>query len=213
NAPSERISLVPSASYGLATVARNLRLSRGQKIVVMHAQFPSNVYAWRRMCEESGCRIEAVQVPDGPDRGRRWNERILESIDEHTGLVAMGQVHWADGTRFDVEAIGRRAREVGAAFVVDGTQSIGAMSLDVQRVQPDAVVCAGYKWLLGPYSLGAAYFGPRFDGGTPLEESWLTRSNSRDFTGLVEYVDTYEPGSVRFDMGERSNFILVPMLI
>lgn len=212
NAPADRISLMPSVSYGIATIASNLKLSRGQKIVLMHEQFPSNVYAWRRLSRDSGCRIDTIQVADGPDRGKRWNERILESIDDDTAVVAMGQVHWTDGTRFDVEAIAERTREVGAVFVVDGTQSIGAMPFDVARIQPDAVVCAGYKWLLGPYSLGLAYYGSRFDDGTPLEESWVNRANSRDFTSLVQYDDRYMTGPLRYDMGQRSNFILVPML-
>ena len=96
--------------------------------------------------------------------------------------------------------------------MVDGTQSIGAMPFDVARIQPDAVVCAGYKWLLGPYSLGLAYYGPRFDDGMPLEESWVNRANSRDFSSLVQYDDRYMTGPLRYDMGQRSNFILVPML-
>ncbi|HEX7071753.1 MAG TPA: aminotransferase class V-fold PLP-dependent enzyme, partial [Rhodothermales bacterium] len=213
NADPSRIALIPAVSYGIATVARNLQISAKQNIVLLHEQFPSNVYGWRRLQASTGCTIRTVSVhEDEPDRGRRWNERILESIDDSTALVAMGTVHWADGTRFDLEAIGRRAREVGAAFVLDGTQSIGAMPFDAAKLQPDAVVCAGYKWLLGPYSLGVAYYGPRFDDGIPLEESWITRANSQHFAGLVEYEDSYQPGAVRFDMGERSNFILTPML-
>ena len=214
NAPASRIAIIPSVSYGIASIAANLSLSKKQNIVVAQEQFPSNVYGWRRFQQRSGCTLKTVRAPeDGTDRGRRWNERILESIDANTGVVAMGTIHWADGTRFDLEAIGRRAREVGAAFILDGTQSVGAMPFDVERLQPDALVCAGYKWLLGPYSLGVAYYGPRFDEGAPIEDSWITRARSENFAGLVEYEDQYQPGAVRFDMGERSNFILTPMLI
>jgi selenocysteine lyase/cysteine desulfurase len=58
-----------------------------------------------------------------------------------------------------------------------------------------------------------SYFGPRFDDGIPLEETWIARKGSEDFKGLVEYVDEYQPGAVRFDVGERSNFVLVPMQV
>ena len=98
-------------------------------------------------------------------------------------------------------------------LVVDGTQSVGAMPFDVAAVRPDALVCASYKWLCGPYSLGLAYFGERFDGAEPLEETWLGRRGSEDFTRLVEYEDAYQPGAARFDMSERSSFALMPMLI
>ncbi len=44
------------------------------------------------------------------------------------------------------------------------------MPFDVEAVQPDALICATYKWLLGPYSVSLAYFGPRFDDDVPLED-------------------------------------------
>ncbi|HEX6040777.1 aminotransferase class V-fold PLP-dependent enzyme [Longimicrobium sp.] len=209
-----RVALVPSASYGIATVAKNLDLRGGQNVVVAHAQFPSNVYTWRRMCADLGAELRAVEPPAGSEnRSEGWNARLLEAIDAGTAIVALGNVHWADGTRFDLERIGARAREVGAALVIDGTQSVGAMPFDVTRVRPDALVCASYKHLMGPYALGCLWLGPRFDDGRPLEETWLGRRGSEDFSRLVDYVDDYQPGALRYDMGERSAFVLTQMLI
>jgi selenocysteine lyase/cysteine desulfurase len=215
NAPDpSRVAIIPSVSYGMATVAKNLSLRTGQNVVTAHAQFPSNVYGWRRMCAESGAELRAVPPPQGSGaRGEGWNARLLEAIDGGTALVALGNVHWADGTRFDLERIGERAREVGAALVIDGTQSVGALPFDVQRVQPDALVVASYKHMMGPYALGTMWLGPRFDDGRPLEETWLGRRGSEDFSGLVDYVDDYQPGALRYDMGARSAFVLMSMLI
>ena len=128
-------------------------------------------------------------------------------------MVALPHVHWTDGVRLDLEAIGRRAREVGAALVVDGTQSVGAMPFNVTSIQPDAVICAAYKWLTGPYSIGLAYYGQRYDDGVPSEETWIGRLGSEDFRRLVDYEDAYRPGAARYDVGECSNFVLIPMLI
>lgn len=209
-----RIAIIPAASYAIATAARNERIERGQNVVITHEQFPGNVYAWRALARRrEGVELRTVAPPaDSERRGEEWNARILEAIDSATAVVALGHVHWTDGTRFDLERIGRRARECGAAFVVDGTQSLGALPFDVPSLEPDALVCAGYKWLLGPYSIGLAYFGPRYDDGVPLEETWIARRGSEDFPNLVNYVDDYEPGALRYDVGERSNFILLPML-
>ncbi|MEM1125324.1 MAG: aminotransferase class V-fold PLP-dependent enzyme [Bacteroidota bacterium] len=210
---AERVAIVPSVSYGMATVAQNTPVSPGQTIVVAHEQFPSNIYAWKRL-EARGATLRVVGPPPTPtDRGAHWNARLLEAIDASTAAVCLGHVHWADGTRFDLDAIGVRCREVGAALVVDGTQSIGALPFEMSTIQPDAVVCAGYKWLMGPYSLGLAYYGPRYDEGLPLEDNWLMRRDSEDFSKLVAYQDAYQPGAIRYDVGQRSNFILVPMLI
>lgn len=211
NAEASRIAIIPAVSYGVATVARNVRVRAKQNIVVPFEQFPSNVYAWRKFAEQ-GAELRTVAPPAGSSRGAVWNERLLGAIDADTALVAVEHAHWTDGTLFDLEAIGARAREVGAVFVVDATQSVGALPFDVAALQPDALIVAGYKTLMGPYGLGFAYYGPHFDSGVPLEDNWLTRHGSEDFSRLVDYQDRYAPGAVRFDVGERSNPILLPMV-
>lgn len=210
----QRIVVIPSVSYGMATVAANMNVKRGQHILVAAEQFPSNYYCWKRLCEKSGAEIKVIGPPDTyTNRGKRWNERILEEINEQTAAVAIAHFHWADGTRFDLEAIRAKTRAVNALLIVDGTQSVGAFPFDIKVIQPDALICAGYKWLLGPYSIGLAYYGPVFDNGNPLEENWINRQNSEDFTGLVSYRDAYQPGALCYEVGEHSNFILIPMML
>jgi selenocysteine lyase/cysteine desulfurase len=208
---SARVAIHPGVSYGVATAARNLEVASSQNVVLTHEQFPGNVYSWRRITEETGAELRTVSPPPGPGRGAGWNERLLEAVDTATAVVAVPHVHWTDGTRFDLVALGQRCREVGAALVVDGTQSVGALPFDVREIQPDALICATYKWLLGPYSLGLSYFGPRFDDGVPLEETWIARDRSDDFQNLVDYQDAYQPGAARYDVAERSNFFLAPI--
>jgi|TARA_B110000438_G_scaffold296356_1_gene340925 selenocysteine lyase/cysteine desulfurase len=207
-----RIAIIPSASYGAAIAARNLPVKRGQNIVILHEQFPGNVYTWRKKAEEVGAELRTV-IPDSTvHKGSDWNERILDSMDKDTAIISVPHVHWTDGTLFDLPAISQRAQELGTALVVDGTQSVGALPFDVTAIRPDVLIVAGYKWLLGPYSIGVAYFNSRFDEGVPLEETWIGRQGSQDFSGLVDYQELYQPGAVRYDVGECSNFILLPML-
>ena len=210
----KRIVIIPSVSYGMANVAKNLRIEKGQHIIVAAEQFPSNYYPWKSPCDETGAEVKVVSPPEGFfERGKVWNERILASINNTTRAVAIANVHWADGTWFDLEQIRKRTRDVGALLIVDGTQSVGAMPFDVQKIQPDALVCAGYKWLLGPYSIGVAWYSEYFDNGKPIEENWINRLDSQNFAGLVNYQDTYQPGALRYEVGEHSNFVLVPMLL
>ena len=204
---SDQVALIPATSYGIATIARNLELSRENNMVVLHEQFPSNIYSWRRLAAQSGADLRTVS-----GRGTSWNTRILEAIDSNTAVVAVSTAHWASGTQFDLEAIGMRAHDVGAACIVDGTQSVGALPIDVSSLPIDALICSGYKWLLGPYSTGFMHVGERFLSGIPLEENWITREGSERFGELVSYTDTYQPGARRFDVGERSNFALMPMM-
>jgi selenocysteine lyase/cysteine desulfurase len=210
----KRVAIVNSVSYGMASVAKNLKISRGQHILVAAEQFPSNYYPWQRLCEDTGAEMKVVDPPQTPEgRGKIWNEKILQAITKDTRAVAIANTHWADGTKFDLEAIRKRTNDIGALLIVDGTQSVGAMPFDAARIKPDALVCAGYKWLLGPYGIGFAYYGEYFDNGKPVEESWLNRLNSEDFTKLVNYEQEYQPGALRYDAGEHGNFILVPMMM
>ena len=209
----QRVAIVPAVSYGMATVARNTPLGPGRTVVVVEAQFPSAVYAWRRACRESGATLRTVAAPaTAGSRGEAWNAALLEAIDERTAAAVLPPLHWTDGLRFDLDAVGARARAVGARLIVDGTQAVGALPFDVTRTRPDALICAGYKWLTAPYGIGLAWYGPAFDGGAPLEENWITRRGSERFAELVRYRDEYQPGAVRYDVGGRSNFLLLPML-
>jgi selenocysteine lyase/cysteine desulfurase len=210
----KRIVVIPSVSYAMATVAKNLNIKRDQHIIVASEEFPSNYYSWQSVCEESGATVKTTSPPtEFKDRGKKWNERIIEAINSSTRAVCIGNVHWADGTRFDLAAIRKRTSEVGALLIVDGTQSVGALPFDVEKIKPDALICAGYKWLLGPYSIGLAYYGEYFDNGKPIEENWINRLYSEDFAALVSYQPAYQPGMLRYEVGEHSNFNLVPMLM
>lgn len=211
-ADPNQCAIIPSASYGLATVAKNLKAGKGDNIVLTEEQFPSNVYAWYELAKDKGIKITTVPAPEGPNRGQQWNEHILDAITPQTKMVAIGHVHWADGTRYDLKAIRQRTKEVGAILVIDGTQSIGALPFSVKEFAPDAVIVAGYKWLMGPYSSGVAYYGDYFADGKPIENNWMNRLESENFANLVNYQEAYQPGSIRYEMGESANFILTPML-
>jgi selenocysteine lyase/cysteine desulfurase len=119
--------------------------------------------------------------------------------------------HWTDGGLIDLAAVGAACRRVGAVFCVDGTQSVGALPFDVKHIDPDYLAVASYKWLLGPYSFGFLYVAPRRQGGRPIEHNWIARQNSEDFAGLVNYQHEFQDGARRFDVGERSNFALMPV--
>ena len=73
------------------------------------------------------------------------------------------------------------------------------------------MICAGYKWLFGPYGCSYAYYGPYFDQGIPIEENWINRLGSRDFAGLTKYQDDYETLAARYAAGEGGSFIYVKM--
>lgn len=206
SATAEDIALVPAASYGLATAAKNLRPEPGSEILVLDGQFPSNVYVWRELARTHGASIRTVTR----SANQSWSDAVLPAIGAQTAILALPEVHWADGGRLNLAAIAGKARQHGAALVLDLTQSVGAAPFDLAEIRPDYAVAAAYKWLLGPYSMGYLYVAPARRGDSPLEENWIVRDRAEDFARLVDYADDYAPGARRFDMGERSAFQLVP---
>lgn len=209
----QRISIIPAVSYGMANVVNNIKLSSNQHVLLADEQFPSNYYAWKNTVDAAGASLKIVSPPDSLNRTSAWNERILSAINKDTAAVSMAHTHWADGTLFDLKAIRKRTNEVGALLIIDGTQSVGALPISMQEVPLDALICGAYKWLFGPYSIGMAYYGERFDHGQPIEESWVNRKESHDFKNLVNYQSEYRPKANRYSVGESSNFFLVPMAI
>ena len=206
NADAEGVALVPSASYGMATAASNLPLGKGQNIVLLEEQFPSNVVHWVELAEANSAEVIRVSRPADSD----WTPRILEAIDARTGVVALPNCHWTDGTLVDLVAVGARCREVGAALALDITQSIGAMPFDVATVQPDFLVAAGYKWLMAPYSIGFLWVAPKYRAGKALEVGFIARATHPLFKDQVARDMPFEIGAHRFDVGESANFALVP---
>ena len=209
----QSIAIIPSVSYGMATVANNVCLQEDDEVIVVGEQFPSNYYTWKRLTDRFNAKLITVSAPETEtNRGKQWNENILAAINDKTALVAMPNVHWADGTLFDLKSIREKTKRHNALLIIDGTQSVGALTINVDELKPDALVCAGYKWLMGPYALGVAYFGEHFYNGVPIEENWINRKDSENFAGLVNYQSEYKEAANRFCMGEMSNFNLVPIL-
>jgi selenocysteine lyase/cysteine desulfurase len=211
--PPSQVAIMPSVSYGMNSVIRNIPFRPGQHALTISEEFPSCYYSTRRWCSTYGAPLKVVaRKEDIPVKGGEWNQRILEAIREDTAFLVMASVHWMNGTKFDLEAIGQRCREVGAKLIVDGSQSVGALPVDVSQFPIDALICAGYKWLMGPYSTALSYIHEDFNDGIPLEESWMSRPNAERFERLTEYEEGFRPGAVRYDMGQNSNFISIPML-
>lgn len=204
-----RIANIPSVSYGMATIANNIHLNKGDEIIVIEEQFPSNIYVWQKLAEKYNAKIVTIKGSSANE----WNSNLLDAINDKTAVVAIGNIHWTNGAIFNLKEIRSKTKQHNALLIIDGSQSIGALPFSVKEIEPDALVCAGYKWLFGPYGCGYAYFGEYFDNGTPLEENWSHRVGSEELSQLTNYQPNYKPLANRYCVGENGSFIYVNMQI
>lgn len=213
HADAKQIAIIPSVSYGIANAAKNIQYKTNGELVLLDEQFPSNYYPWQRAAKENNQTIQFVKP--GNEQSTRvvsWNENIISKINPNTSAVCMPHVHWADGSLYDLKRISAACQANNAYLILDATQSVGALPLYLDEVHFDALVVGGYKWLLGHYGLGMAYYSEKFNDGIPIEENWINKKDSDNFQALVNYTDQYREGAAQYSVGEQSNFVHVPML-
>lgn len=170
-ARADEIALVRNTSDGIATVAAGLEWRRGDNVVLVHGDFPANVYPWLKL-REGGVEVRLVR----PDDHRRFRpEQLLAACDERTKVIAVSFVGFASGFRCDLAAIAEMARPRGILLVVDAIQGLGALTLDVERDGIDFLAADGHKWLLTPEGIGIFYVRrDRLDRLRPPIVSWLS---------------------------------------
>lgn len=192
----ENIAVATGASHGISLVACGLDFDDGDHVVVLGGGFPANTLPWRDLARR-GLDVEFVAA-----------EAVVPAIRANTRVVAVDHVNFATGRRLDLDAIGSRCRAVGAAFVVDASQSVGALPLDAVRCRAAVVAVAGYKWLLSPYGTGVTYVHPDWVDQFRLPTfNWATIIGADDFNKLVDLEPQQRPGAARFDVPETAAFI------
>lgn len=198
-ATADDVALVGAVSHGIATAARNLDLAPGSRVLRVADEFPSLALVFDRLAAERGLTLDIVARPADGD----WTSAILAAIARPgppLALAALTPLHWSDGALIDLDRVVPAVRAAGGAVVIDATQGVGVLDMDVRRLKPDFMAFPTYKWVLGPYSLAFLYAAPERQGGMPVEENWGNRPDGG-----------FARGARRYDRGERNDPIELPM--
>jgi len=210
-AAPEDVALISSVAYGVATAAKVLPTPAGSRVLVIEDDHSSPVLEWMSRARAGGFSVETVRRPGNGD----WTEALLTAI-ERAGaaplaVASFSTLHWSDSGAIDLARVAPALRALGAALVVDATQSAGVMPLDVRALDPDFVVFPTYKWLLGPYGRAFLYVAKRHQAGIPLEQTSHGRRAVRADQDVYFKDTDYLADARRFDMGERDHFISMEM--
>ena len=211
NAEPSDIALIPSISYGVATAAKILAIPRGTRVIVLENDHSSPVLEWQMRADAQGFVVETVRQPDDAD----WTSAVLAAIERSgappVSLASISSVHWSDGGLIDVDKVGAALRRQGAFFLIDATQGVGVLAMDVKRLDPDFVLFPTYKWVLGPYGRAFLYVAKRHQNGIPLEQTQSGRRNVRADNQIYFEDLRFVDNAHRYDMDERDYFISMEM--
>jgi selenocysteine lyase/cysteine desulfurase len=188
HAEPEDIAFVPNTAAALATILTGLATARGHNIVTLDDEFPNYLYM-------------------AAARKVSW-ERFYDSVDHRTRLVAFSEVNYATGFRPPLAEVSRFLAARSVPLLVDGSQSVGALTFDVRKTAVDVLAVHGYKWLMSPTGAGFMYVSPAFRKKLPPNiVGWRShrdwRNVDRLHSGTPEFKDAaekYEGGGLPFHL-------------
>jgi selenocysteine lyase/cysteine desulfurase len=145
----EDVILGNSATYGLHLLANGLEFKKGDEIILLQNDFPTDILPWLSLCQK-GVVVHQLKA----QRYVLSLQELEKAISPRTRLICLPLIHSFTGFKQDIKSIGQLCSSRGILCVVNLSQAAGAFEIDLNQWDIDAVVCAGYKWLLGPYGTG-----------------------------------------------------------
>jgi cysteine desulfurase/selenocysteine lyase len=145
----EDVILGNSATYGLHLLSNGLDFKSGDELILLQNDFPTDILPWLSL-EQKGVIVHQLKAVNHV----LTTEEIKKVINHRTKLICLPLIHSFTGFKHDIKSIGQLCRSHGILCVVNLSQAAGAFDIDLGEWDIDAVTCAGYKWLLGPYGTG-----------------------------------------------------------
>ncbi len=185
---TESLNLI-AYSYGLDNIKKD------EKIVLSIMEHHSNLVPWQNISKRTGALLEYMYIDDN---GELTENEINEKITSGVKIVGITQVSNVLGTINPIKQIIKKAHEVGAIVVVDASQSIQHMKIDVQELDADFLVFSGHK-MLAPLGIGVLYG----------KKELLEKMNPFLFGGdMIEYVyeqnATFATIPTKFEAGTQN---------
>ncbi len=143
---TESLNLV-AYSYGMANI------QAGDEVVIAISEHHSNLVPWQQICRLKSATLKYIYLEED---GNLSQADIENKITEKTKIVAVAQVSNVLGLVNPVKEIAAKAHSVGAVMVIDGSQSVPHMAVDVQALDADFFVFSGHK-MLSPMGIGVLY--------------------------------------------------------
>lgn len=154
NAKASEIAYMENATRAWEMVFYSLEFHPGDKIITAEAEYASNYIAFLQVAKRTGAKIEVI--PNDAS-GQLSIEELKKRIDSKTKLIAITHIPTQGGLINPAEEVGKIAKEANIFYLLDATQSVGQMPIDVKKIGCDALCATGRKFLRGPRGTGFLY--------------------------------------------------------
>src|SRR6478752_1302248 len=201
-ASPDEVALTSGAGAGLAAIAYALKWSAGDEVIIARGEFPVQYATWKPMEAREGIKVQIV-VPQGQFIQA---DDLIAAMTPRTRVISVSHVRFDDGSLLDAARVSAACHAQGGLLVLDASQSCGAMPLDVSELGADVLVCAGYKWLLGPFGTGFCWARSELLDATRPGPFYWTAQSADTFSAL-NFVDP-EPSRTakRWDVAEAATY-------
>jgi selenocysteine lyase/cysteine desulfurase len=187
NCQADDIAFCGSACAALSLFLSGIEWKPGDRIVTLPHEFP-NQYYYANTLGAKG--VDLVEVDS------------FDSLPDQTRAVVLSSVNYTSGYRPDLAAISRATHAAGALLYVDGTQSLGALRMDIGAIQPDMMASDPYKWMLSPNGAAFFYISPELRRMLPPAViGWRSDRGWRSVDSLHHGVPAFADEAERYEGG------------
>jgi selenocysteine lyase/cysteine desulfurase len=184
------IAFIHNASVGLSLLLGGLDWKSGDQIVTLEDEFPNHYYYPSQL---GALGVDFVETS--------W-EQFYDRLTPRTRLVALSTVNYSTGFRPPLEELSAELRRRGILLYLDGTQSLGALQFDVDRIQPDLLAVDAYKWLLSPNGAGFMYVSPALrERLAPAVIGWRSDLGWRNHENLLHGAPRFSADAEKYEGG------------
>jgi cysteine desulfurase/selenocysteine lyase len=177
----EEIAITTGASAGVIAVAYALDWKPGDEVITAAREFPLQYTIWKPMEERAGIKVK-IAAPR--DRFLRADD-LIAAITPNTRLVSVSLVRFDDGSLLEAKRVADACHAQGAFLMLDVSQCCGAVPMSVRELGADFLICAGYKWLFGPFGTGFFWIKHELLSGVlPAPFYWMAVAGSDNFAKL-----------------------------
>jgi len=187
---ADDVAFIQNASAALSLMMAGIDWKPGDQILTIDGEFPNQINYAAHLAKKG---VELVIAPNG---------ELLEYLTDRTRLVALSTVSYSNGYLAPAAQIGNILRQRGILFYLDGTQSVGALPIDLQQIQPDIFAVHAYKWMLSPHGAAFMYVSPRFRPHLdPAVIGWRSDRSWRSVNSLNQGAPVFSDTAEKYEGG------------